>query len=59
MKNQEKMKEILEQIRSKKNSNNVAKASVAEVTMENMETITAAQGEKSTTLPRSLPLVQV
>ena len=43
MKNQEKIKEILERIRSKENGNNVAKVSVEEKAVENMNTRSITQ----------------
>ena len=46
MKNQAKIKEILERIRSKENGNNVAKVSVEEKAVENMNTRSITQGEE-------------
>ena len=46
MKNQEKFKEIMEQLRSQKTSNHVAKVSVEEKAVENMITRSITQGEE-------------
>ena len=58
MKNQEKFKEIMEQLRSQKTSNNVAKVSVQEKAVGNMNARSITQGEEeemySTPLNKSL-----